>query len=143
MESNFFDTIQSISGRYAIDTLYVFGSRAKEVADYARDNGAIANKKNVDVDIAVLPAQNCRLSVRNRVRLTADLEDLLGVCRVDLVCLPDVSPFLALEVIRGEQLYSKDPDRSAEYELYILRKAGDLAHFERQRRKKILAGALP
>jgi predicted nucleotidyltransferase len=142
MESGFLDTIQSICSRYAIDTLYVLGSRAKEVADYARGNGAISNKKNVDVDIGVLPTKNCRLSVRNRIRLTADLEDLLGVCRVDLVSLPDVSPFFALEVIRGEQLYSGDPDRDAEYELYILRKAGDLAHFERQRRKHILGGAL-
>jgi predicted nucleotidyltransferase len=141
MESDFLHTIQSISGRYAIDSLYVFGSRAKEVADYARGKGAIANKKNVDIDIGVLPTKNCRLSVRKRVRLIADLEDLLGVSRVDLVCLSDVSSFLALEVIRGEQLYSGNPDRSAEYELYILRKAGDLAHFERQRRKQILAGA--
>jgi len=76
------------------------------------------------------------------VRLTIDLEDLLGVCRVDLVILSEASPFLALDVISGEQLYSPDLDRAAEYELYILRRAGDLAYFERQRRKQILMGAI-
>ena len=100
------------------------------------------NKKNVDADLGLLPAQKCRLNVTDRVRLTIDLEDLLGVCKVDLVILSEASPFLALDVIKGEQLYSADPDRTVEYELYILRKAGDLAYFERQRRKQILTGAI-
>jgi hypothetical protein len=89
----------------------------------------------------VLPAQKYHLNVKDRVRLTVDLEDLLGVCRVDLVILSEASPFLALDVIRGEELYSADSNRSAEYELYILSKVGDLAYFERLRRKQILTGA--
>ena len=98
--------------------------------------------KNVDVDLGVLPAKKYRLNVTDRVRLTADLEDLVGVCRVDLVILSEASPFLALDVIRGVQLYSADADRTAEYELYILRKVADLAYFERQRRKQILTGVI-
>jgi len=142
MKSDFSGNIESICRRYHIDALYVFGSRAKELANYAHGKGKIANKKNVDVDMGVLPAKRCHLSVTDRVRMTVDLEDLLGVCRVDLVILSDASPFLALDVIMGEHLFSADPDRTAEYELYILRKAGDLAYFERQRRKQILTGVI-
>lgn len=141
MKSDFLDNVESICHRYHIDILYVFGSRAKELANYASGKGKIASEKNVDVDLGVLPAQKYHLNVKDRVRLTVDLEDLIGVCRVDLVILSEASPFLALDVIRGEELYSADPNRSAEYELYILRKAGDLAYFERLRRKQILTGA--
>ena len=112
------------------------------MADYAGGKGEIAHKKNVDADLGVLPVQKCRLNVTDRVKLTVDLEDLIGVCRVDLVILSEASPFLALDVIKGEELYSADPDRASEYELYILRKVGDLAYFERQRRKQILTGAI-
>ena len=142
MKSDFLDNIESICHRYHIDILYVFGSRAKELVNYACGKGKIASKKNVDVDLGVLPAQKNHLNVKDRVRLTVDLEDLIGVCRVDLVILSEASPFLALDVIRGEELYSADPDRTAEYELYILGKVGDLAYFERQRRKQILTGAI-
>jgi len=141
MKSDFLDNVESICHRYHIDILYVFGSRAKELANYASGKGKIASEKNVDVDLGVLPAQKYHLNVKDRVRLSVDLEDLLGVCRVDLVILSEASPFLALDVIRGEELYSADPNRSAEYELYILSKAGDLAYFERLRRKQILTGA--
>ncbi|GAG41512.1 unnamed protein product [marine sediment metagenome] len=88
------------------------------------------------------PAQKYPLNVADRVRLAVNLEDLLGVCRVDVVIRSEASPFLALDVIRGEELYSADPNRTAEYELYILGKVGDLAYFERQRRKQILTGAI-
>lgn len=142
MKSDFLNNIESICHRYHIDTLYVFGSRAKELANYAWGKGEIASKKDVDVDLGVLPAQKYPLNVADRVRLTVNLEDLLGVCRVDLVILSEASPFLALDVIRGEELYSADPNRTAEYELYILGKVGDLAYFERQRRKQILTGAI-
>ncbi len=142
MKSDFLDNIESICHRYHIAILYVFGSRSKELANYVRGKGKIASKKNVDVDLGVLPAQRYHLNVKDRVRLTVDLEDLIGVCRVDLVILSEASPFLALDVIRGEELYSADPDRTAEYELYILGKVGDLAYFERQRRKQVLTGAI-
>jgi hypothetical protein len=74
------------------------------------------------------------------VRLTIDLEDLFGADRVDLVILPEASAFLALEAIQGELLYCEDEDDQAEYELYVLRRAGDLAPFERERREMILGG---
>lgn len=68
------------------------------------------------------------------------LEDLLEVNRVDLVVLQEAEPFLALDVIRGEIIYCSDPLSQAEYELYVLRRAADLAPFERQRRQMVLYG---
>lgn len=136
------DYIQSICRDYRVDALYVFGSRTKEFANYAHGKGAIEKKSRADVDVGVIPARGHRLTARDRVRLVIDLEDLFGACRVDLVILPEASTFLALDVIEGELLYSADPDRTAGYELYVLRKAGDLAYFERQRRSQILSGAI-
>jgi len=113
MKSNFLDSIESICRRYHIDALYVFGSRAKELANFASEKGEMASKKNVDVDLGVLPAQKHHLNVKDRVRLISDLEDLLGVCRVDLVIISEASPFLALDVISGEELYSAESLLSA------------------------------
>ena len=73
------------------------------------------------------------LPVERKVAIAAGLEDLLGVSRVDLVVLPEVDPFLAVNVIRGERLFFRDARRSDEYELFVLRRAGDLAPFERER----------
>ncbi|MFH0788205.1 MAG: hypothetical protein V2B13_11410 [Pseudomonadota bacterium] len=66
------------------------------------------------------------------------LEDLFKIQRVDLVVLKEAGPFLALDILNGEFLYCVDLDRQAEEELYVLRRAGDLAYYERERRKMIL-----
>jgi uncharacterized protein len=52
---------------------------------------------------------------------------------VDLVVIPEVDPFLAANIVRGERLYCKDIYEADEYDLYILRRAGDLIPFERER----------
>lgn len=126
--------------RYGVGSVYVFGSRAKEIAAGVRGQEARIEFPNSDVDIAVQPASGKRLTARERVRLAIELEDLLGVKRVDLVVLSEADPFLALEIIRGELLYCADPDAQAEEELYVLRRAGDLAWHARQRREQILTG---
>lgn len=92
-----------------------------------------------DVDIGVLPRRGTRLTARDRVRLAAKLEDLFDVARVDLVVLPEASAFLAVDVIEGELLVDADPDRTAEFELYVLRRAGDLLGFERRRVEAVLS----
>jgi hypothetical protein len=58
--------------------------------------------------------------------------------RVDLVVLQEADPFLAVEIIRGERLYVRDEYEADEYDLYILRRAGDLAPLERERQALIL-----
>jgi hypothetical protein len=52
---------------------------------------------------------------------------------VDLVVLGEADPFVAAEVIRGERLYAHDEYTADEYDLYVLRRAGDLAPLERER----------
>lgn len=127
-----------ICRRYGIDILYAFGSQAKEITEWISGQKKAASHPMSDVDIGVLPQTERSLNVRDKVHLMADLEDLFEVGRVDLVVLSEASAFLALEVIQGEILYEVDPDRTAEYELYVMRRAGDLALFERERVEQIL-----
>jgi predicted nucleotidyltransferase len=130
----------ALCDRYGIDALFVFGSRALEIASLVRSGQPSIGEALSDVDIGVLPKQGSIVDPRAKVRLMAELEDLLGVGRIDLVSLPEASPFLAVEIMRGELLYEADPDRTAEYELFVLRRAADLAHFERERVRGVLAG---
>jgi hypothetical protein len=67
------------------------------------------------------------------VQLAADLENLLEVQRVDLVILSEADPFLCANVVRGERIFCRDPHSADEYELYVLRRAGDLAPLEHER----------
>lgn len=132
--------LRAVCERYGIDALYVFGSRALEVASAIKAGQSLTDSAGSDVDIGVLPRQGCSLDPTKKVRLMAELEDAFGIGRVDLVSLPEASPFLALEIVRGELLYEADPDRIAEYELFVLRRAADLAPFERERVQSVLAG---
>jgi len=134
------ENLKIIAERYNIDTIYVFGSRTKEIAKGIRGEIKETVQPESDVDIGVQTAFGFRLSAREKVRLTADLEDLFRVQRVDLAVIPEVGPFLALDIIRGEILYCKNLDDQAENELLILRRAGDLAYYERMRRKQVFLG---
>lgn len=123
-----------IAQQFGLSSVYVFGSRAREVAE--RDARPLEGTADVDIGVQAHPGRT--LGTRDRVRLAAELEDLLGAPRVDLVVLAEAEPFLALEVIRGELLYCADPDAQAEDELFVLRRAGDLEPYERERRRAIL-----
>lgn len=140
MNSDVGGRLSSICSRYGIDSLYVFGSRAAEVAQAVQIGRPLTDSAGSDVDIGVLPHRGASLDPLAKVRLMAELEDGLGTGRVDLVSLTEAPPFLALEIVRGELLYEADPDRSAEYELFVLRRAADLAPFERERVRDVLAG---
>jgi predicted nucleotidyltransferase len=124
--------------RYYIGDLYVFGSRAKEIAALVAGETVTPETPRSDVDVAVFPTESRRLPPDQLVALTIELEDLFQVDRVDLVLLPDADPFLALDIIRGELLFTGDPDRQARYELYVLRRAGDLLPFQKERTRMIL-----
>ena len=129
--------LDSIALRYNLEAIYVFGSRAKEIAEHIRNETREKPHPESDVDIGVQPAFGFRLSARERVLLTIALEEHFQVQRVDLVVIPEAEPFLALDIIRGEILYCKNQDDQAEHELFILRRAGDLASYERTRREQI------
>lgn len=133
------DELKGVSAKYGLVALYAFGSRATEVANRIRGQAVASQTPGSDVDIGVQLAPGRRLKAQDRVRLAVELEDLLAAKRVDLVVLAEADPFLALDVIRGELLYCADADSQAEDELYILRRAGDLAHYARERWQQILA----
>jgi predicted nucleotidyltransferase len=133
--------LTALAERFGLDAIYLFGSRASEVAAFARGQADLNTDAASDVDVAVLPRRNRQLSARDKVRLAAALEDLWDVGRVDLVVLPEANPFLTVDAVAGECMYARDPDALAEYELYVLRRAGDLAPFERARRRQLLEQA--
>lgn len=129
-----------LADRFGLRDIYVFGSRAREVAARVEGEEGSGGASTSDVDIAVEPLPGAVLEAQGRVRLSLELEDLLGASRVDLVVLSEARPFLALDVVRGMLLYTSDPLTQAEQELYILRRAGDLLPFQRNRVKEVLTG---
>jgi predicted nucleotidyltransferase len=120
--------------------IYVFGSRCEEICSRLAGKPFNTDFVGSDLDIGIQPAETSALSPRDKAAIAIELEDIFQVPTVDLVLLSEASPFLALDIIRGELIYCNDFDAEAEYELYVLRRAGDLAHFELQRRRHILYG---
>ena len=131
-----------ICDRHDIDLVYAFGSRAGEVRASLYGTGKMDKSTKADVDIGIKPSPKRRaMSVREKVEIALEIENLLGVERVDLVILSEADPFLAANIVRGERIFSRDPYSAEEYELYILRRAGDLAPLERERLSMIFAEA--
>ena len=117
--------LQSLAaGDRRVLALYLFGSRGRR-----------EDTVQSDVDIGVLFRQPQTL--QEVLVLEDELERRLGLA-VDLVDAGRASAFLALDILRGERLYCADEDRCDEFELYVMRRAGDLAPFERERRRLLL-----
>jgi predicted nucleotidyltransferase len=134
--------LRAICDHYRIDLIYAFGSRACEVRDFLYGFGQMdkVNPSDVDLGVKGSPRQKA-LSVREKVEIAGKAEDLLGVARVDLVILSETDPFLAANIVRGERIFCRNPYAADEYELYILRRAGDLAPLEKERLNLIFAKA--
>ena len=122
-----------LAKRHHLQIIYAFGSRAREVAALGADSRAILLESASDVDTGVKPRPGCRLDPLEKVDIAQEIEDALSVPQVDLIVVPEVDPFLAANIIRGERLYCADKDAADEYDLYILRRAGDLIPLERER----------
>lgn len=131
------EALARICQAFHLAALYAFGSRGAEIRMQV-EKGQPLETGSSDVDIGVRPIPGKRFSLENKIRLAIALEDLFGVKRVDLVCLPEADPFLAANIVRGERLYARDEYEADEYDLYILRRAGDLAPLERERMALIL-----
>ena len=87
------------------------------------------------MDVGVLFRQ--KMTLHDVVLLEDELEQSLRR-PVDIVDAGCASAFLALDIIRGERVFCADPYRCDEFELYVMRRAGDLAPFERERRRLLL-----
>jgi uncharacterized protein len=139
LESNSLrDRLESFCRNHKLESLYVFGSRADEILQLVSGHGEPPSTQSSDVDISVKLPPDRELSARQKAEMAVELEDLLNAGRVDLITLGDADPFLAVNVIRGEQLFRRDRYAADEYELYVLRRAGDLAEFERERIEMIM-----
>lgn len=128
--------IEQICRQYKIKALYVFGSRVAEMLLALGDDAYEFQPSPSDLDIAVLTRS--QFSVDEKVNLTLELEGLFNVPRVDFLILHEADAFLAANIIRGERIYVEDSYLADEYELYVLRRAGDLAEPERERIAVIL-----
>jgi len=112
------------AGDSRILALYLFGSRGRR-----------EETEQSDVDVGILWRKEQTL--RDVLLLEGDLERRLGL-KLDLVDAGRANAFLALDIIRGERVFCADPDRGDEFELYVMRRAGDLAPFERELRRRLL-----
>ncbi len=135
------DEISGICREFSISILYAFGSRAHEAVSLMTCRIQKLDASKSDLDIGVLPERGKKLSAREKVELGLRLEDFFEVGRVDLVVLPEAPPLLVSKIIQGERLYSLDEDDADEYDLYVLRRAGDLMPFHRERIRLILGDA--
>lgn len=139
IDSARFQKIRQICEKYNVKSFYVFGSREKELLQAIHNDTFQLSKTRSDLDIGVLTHSS--FSMENKVNLTLELEDVFGLPNIDLFILQEADAFLAANIIRGTRVFEKDPYLADEYELFILRRAGDLADLERQRMAMILQEA--
>jgi predicted nucleotidyltransferase len=128
--------IEQLCRKFRVKALYVFGSRNAEMLRVLKDDTYQFKRSPSDLDIGVLA--HFPFSVDEKVSLTLELEELFSVPQVDLVVLQEADAFLAANIIRGERIYAEDSYLADEYELFVLRRAGDLAELERERMAMIL-----
>ena len=129
--------LEKICRRYSIESIYAFGSRQMELKRYIEGTGPIDRSDSSDFDVEIKAEVLSSLNARDKSEITIALEDLYKISRVDLVVINEANPFLAANIIRGERIYCRNEYNADEYELYILRRAGDLVPLERQRLKII------
>ena len=131
-----------LCARHGVTSLYAYGSRAVQALHWLTSGGAFAPGSN-DLDLAVSSGIDQRYSLAQKVALAAALADLFEFEAIDLADMAEVDPFVAANIVRGERLYCADRLDAEELELYVLRRAGDLAPFERERLAAIAAAADP
>lgn len=142
MKRDRYEAVQRICARFGIYGLYAFGSRSGEVRSWLEGLVDRLGKGGSDVDLGIKGGPRREWTVKEKVLMGMAFEDLLDCSRVDVVVLEEADAFLAAEVVRGERLYARDEHAADEYELYVLRRAGDLAPLERERQKLVLERTL-
>jgi len=130
------ERVEQVCQKFRVKAFYIFGSRRADMLRFLQDETFQLPPSQSDLDIGVLT--HPPFSVEAKVELTLALEDIFGISNVDLFVLQEVDAFLAANIIRGDRVYAEDSYLADEYELFVLRRAGDLAEFERQRMAMIL-----
>ena len=130
--------LEGICQDHGVQAIWAFGSRGVEIADLVQGKTTRLGGNGSDVDLGVLFPRGAVTDARSRVRLVDELESVFDSGRVDLVVIGDASPFLAADIVKGELLVDMSPRETAEFELYVLRRAGDLLPFRRARTEAVL-----
>ena len=128
--------ILKLSRDYSLGLIYVFGTRANEIADVVKGKRCSLSSSKSDLDIGVLPDKYLR--VEDKVAIALFFEDLFSVPKTDVVVLTEAPVSLAFEVVQGELLYAKDHDFEADYQLHVLRMTADLMPYEQRKRDLVL-----
>ena len=131
--------VEQLCRKYRVKALYVFGSRAAQMLRALADDNYQFPPSSSDLDVGALT--HSPFSIEDKVNLILALETIFAAPRVDLFLLQEADAFLAANVIRGERIFAEDSYLADEYELYVLRRAGDLAELERERMAMILQEA--
>jgi predicted nucleotidyltransferase len=108
-----------------VRAVYIFGSQSK--GDQRPDS---------DLDLGVL--YRTRQPLAATLALEQALEQIVGR-NVDFVDAARAGAFVALDIVRGDRVFCREPLETDRFELYVLRRAGDLLPFERQRQALLLA----
>jgi predicted nucleotidyltransferase len=131
--------LEQICQKNRVKACYVFGSRGAEMLRFLQDESFHLPPSQSDLDIGVLT--HSPISIESKVEMALEFEIFFNAPHVDLFILQEVDAFLAANIIRGERVYAEDDYLADEYELYVLRRAGDLADLERERMATILQEA--
>lgn len=131
--------VEQLCRKYRLKALYVFGSRAAQMLRALADDAYQFPPSPSDLDVGVLTRSP--FSIEDKVNLILALETIFAAPHVDLFLLQEADAFLAANMIRGERIFAEDSYLADEYELYVLRRAGDLAELERERMAMILQEA--
>ena len=121
--------------------VFAFGSRSVEAAARLRGENMPSERSDSDLDLGILLPQEVEFDLRQIINFAIAVEDLFNVPRADIVDLRSAPPYLALDAIRGERLYCAGTYETDVFELFVLRRAADLAPYERERRKMLLTPA--
>jgi len=93
--------LRTIAEDFNLRIIYAFGSQAKEVYGWIRgDVQGLNIPLSSDLDIGVKPAPSKTLSIKEKVAVSMELEELFLVRYVDLLVIPEVDPFLAANIVR-------------------------------------------
>jgi len=123
---------------YGLIAVFAFGSRGDEIQKRLSGIDPTIENPESDLDLGFLADREDDFDVMRTIDFACAVEDLFGVPRADIVDLRKAPPYLALDAIRGHRIFCADEVEAAIFELFVLRRAGDLAHHERDRRRMLL-----